>query len=319
MDAHFDCIRGESHWETMIESTFEFMKKKKILVEGERGALVVHFPEETKLPTMLYKRSDGATLYQTRDLTRILYYDREGYDILLHVVGSDQFMHFKRVFETAKMLGIAVACEHIDFGLVRLPEGKMSTRKGITIDLMNIFEEAERRVRASLDERNIDFSQEEKEKLVKILSVGAVKFNDLSQNRTTDITFNWEKMLSFEGFSAPFLQYSYARANSIFKKDRDTNFVPDDFVIQQNAEKRLTKKILQFPQIVIAACEKRAPHLMAQYLYELASVFNSFYVQCPILKAPEKQKKSRLFLTKKMSETLKKGLCLLTIEAPERM
>ncbi len=319
MDAHFDCIRGESFWEPRQAETLKLMQEKKVSTEGEGGALVVHFPEKTKLPTMIYRRSDGATLYQTRDLTRILYYDKEGYTVLSHIVANDQFMHFKRVFETAKMLGVTAKCEHIDFGLVRLPEGKLSTRKGVTINLMEIFDEAKKRVRTSLDERGTDFSEEEKNELVKMIAIGAIKFNDLSQNRTTDITFDWERMLSFEGFSAPFLQYAYARARSILRKKEAQEQSSQNFKITHPAERRLAKTILDFHQNVLLAAEKRMPHFIAEYVYELASTFNNFYGECPILQAGEDERNSRLFLTTQMCETLQQGLFLLGIGVPEKM
>jgi len=322
IDASFDLIRGESFYEKMLPQALELLRTSGVGSVGEKGALIVQFPEETKLPPMIFQRADGATLYQTRDICRILLYEKESINIMIHVVGSDQSLHFRQLFQTAKMLGLKPQCEHTSYGLVRLPEGKMSTRKGNIVGLQEVLQEAEERVRQILKERKVDFSEEEKNALVHTLAVGAVKFNDLSQNRNTTVVFEWDKMLSFEGFSAPFLQYSYARARSIFRKDEEqgkTKFGASDLMLKEKPERQLAKKILDFPAVVLLAAEKRMPHFIAQYVYELAARFNHFYAECPILPAAEAEKKARLYLTEKMCETLKQGLYLLGINVPERM
>ena len=321
LDVHFDAIRGEQFYEQFLPTT---LQKIETIGEVSQGALIVRFPkegspEQEEMPVMLFRRSDGATLYQTRDLARILYYQDQHFDDLLYVVSNEQGLHFRQVFETARKLGVETRLEHISFGLVRLKEGKMSTRKGNVVGLEEVFSEAIARVKEILSERVMNLSEEERNVLAENIAIGAIKFNDLCQNRTTDIIFDWEKMLSFEGYSGPFLQYSYARAKSILRKTPELG----EFLAESSLEifeRRLAKKVLDFPLAVEMAAETRRPNLIAQYLFELAQIFNGFYQNLPILKASSVEEKNRrLFLVQKTSLVLAKGLDLLGIVAPEEM
>jgi len=322
IDANFDCIRGESYWEKFITKTLDFMRKKKVLV-SDQGAEVVFFEEETNLPPMLFVRSDGASFYQTRDIARILFYEKENFTDMIYVVGADQNLHFKQLAETSKMLGLKSKIKHVQFGLMRLKSGKMSTRKGTSIGIEEVLEKAEEYTEKILQKKRItSFSATEKKQLKKIISMGALKFNDLSQNRLKDIVFDWDKMLSFEGYSAPFLQYSYARGKSILRKSKinlKQNMFFETDSSWQKEEIELVKKILNFTEIVILSAEKLRPNILAEYLFSLAHYFNKFYARVKILSLPKKEKEMRLFLINKTCQVLKKGLYLLGIDAPDRM
>jgi arginyl-tRNA synthetase len=320
LGVYFDAIRGEQFYEQFLPST---LQKIETIGEISEGALIVRFPkeeneEEEIMTPLVFRRSDGATLYQTRDMAKILFYEAQGFERMLYVVGNEQSLHFRQIFETARKLGVKMEFDHISFGLVRLKDGKMSARKGNVITTEEVFSEAISRVQNILSERVINLSQSQRDLLAENIAIGAIKFNDLCQNRATDIIFDWEKMLSFEGYSGPFLQYSYARAKSILRKAETIGEFSFDGELEV-FERRLVKKILDFPLAVHMAAETRRPNLIAQYLFELAQIFNGFYQNLPILKASENDRNKRLFLVQKTSLVLAKGLYLLGIVAPEEM
>ncbi len=324
LDAHFDEMRGESFYEKMLPTVLEKLRTSGIGSTGEAGALVVEFGDESKLPTMIFQKSDGATLYQTRDLAKIIFYDSEGFDEMIYVVGNEQNLHFRQVFETARRLGYQGAWTHAGHGLVRLPEGKMSARAGTVISLSEVFDEAYKRAFASLIEHNSEIIGKEREDLAEILAIGALKFNDLGQNRKTDILFDWEAMLDFNGYSGPFIQYSAVRCASILRKATDhcppvKGESKGVLSFEHEAELSLAKKILRFSDVVLEAAERLEPHVLAEYLFQLAGEYNSFYAKCPVLKADEPERTTRLFLTQKTAETLTHGLYLLGIKTPKQM
>lgn len=316
----FDRTQGESFYVPLGEKTLE---KIETIGEISEGALVVKFLNEEKeeqMPLILFRRADGATLYQTRDVSRILWYEKEEhYDELIYVVSHEQSLHFRQIFETAKKLGSHITCEHVSFGLVLGTDGKkFSTRKGNGVGLDEVFDEAKEKVAGIISERVDTFSNEEKQTLIAQIAIGAIKFNDLSQNRNTDIVFDWEKMLCFEGFSGPFLQYSHARAKSLLQKNEIYSSIPMQG--WSETELPLIKKILEFSDIVFQAGETKRPNILAEYLFQLAKQFNGFYQNTPILKAEtEEAKQCRIYLVHIFANTLKKGLELLGIEAPEKM
>jgi arginyl-tRNA synthetase len=319
LDVHYDVIRGESFYERMLPEILQKLEDTEVAIREKEGTLVVRFPEETKLPNMIFQKTDGATLYQTRDLAKIVFYEKERFHELIYVVGSDQSLHLRQVFRTARMLGFTGKYTHVQHGMVRLPEGKMSTRKGRVIGLQEVLAEAKQRVFDMLSKQNKTFPKEERENLSEIIAIGALKFNDLSQNRKTDITFDWEKMLSFEGFSAPFLQYSAVRCMSILKKEKGNTTPNEEMSFSYPQERTLATKILSFPNTVLESARTLEPHHLAKYLFELAGDFNKFYANCPVLRANDAIKKHRLLLTKKTGETLQQGLYLLGIQTPEKM
>jgi arginyl-tRNA synthetase len=319
MDAHYEVIRGESFYESYLPEVIEKLEKSGVATREEGGALVVHFPEETKLSSLIFQKTDGATLYQTRDIAKIFFYLSQGFEKMVYVVGNDQVLHFQQVFKTAHLLGLSGEFHHVRFGMVRLPEGKMSARSGRVVEIDEVLNEAKNRSLEILRQHNSEFSGKELDELAEIIAMGALKFNDLSQNRRTDITFDWDKMLSFEGFSAPFLQYSAVRCASILRKAGELHMTNDKLQIGHKAELSLAKKILGFPAVVLESADSLEPHHLAKYLFELAGEYNSFYANCPVLKAEGEEKKTRLFLTQKTGDTLKQGLYLLGIKTPEKM
>lgn len=321
LGAHFDVIRGEAFYEQMLPDVLKRLEESGVGTVEPSGAMVVHFPEETKLPTMIFRKSDGATLYQTRDLAKVVFYDGQQFDEMIYVVAIDQSLHFRQFLETARMLGYSGTYIHVAHGMVRLPEGKMSTRAGRAVGLEEVLDEAKKRSLDILESHNTEIVGGEKEQLAEIIAMGALKFNDLSQNRKTDITFEWNRMLSFEGYSAPFLQYSAVRCKSILRKENLSSApIPHDFSLPEQEEQILAKKILSFPRAVFEAEKTLEPHHLAQYLFELAGEFNRFYAVCSVLNAESDSiKYRRLFLTNLTGKTLEQGLFLLGIQTPERM
>lgn len=319
LGAHYDVTRGESFYEPMLPEVLNKLEASGVARREAGQALVIEYPEEAKLPTMLFRKTDGATLYQTRDLAKIFFYDQEGFDKMVYVVGGDQNLHFRQVFAAAKMLGFSASFHHAQFGLVRLSEGKMSARSGRVVGIDEVLEEAVSRTTKMLEEHGSETSGKEREQLAETIAIGAIKFNDLGQNRKTDIVFEWEKMMDFTGYSGPFIQYSAVRCASILRKAGELSMTNDELQMEHPNELALAKKILRFPEIVSEAAEKLEPHHIAEYLFELAGEFNVFYANCPVLKAEGKEREARLFLTQKTAETLKQGLYLLGINTPERM
>ncbi len=321
LDAHFDEMRGESFYEDMLPDIIQKLESSGVATREAEGALIVEFPEASKLPTMIFQKTDGATLYQTRDLAKVVFYDGEGFDEMIYIVGNEQNLHFRQVFETARLLGYKGTWIHAGHGLVRLPEGKMSSRAGRTVSLREVFDEAYKRSLESLQEHSSEIVGEEREDLAEIIAIGALKFNDLGQNRKTDIIFEWEEMLDFNGYSGPFIQYSAVRCTSILRKAglSELQITNDVLQIKHEVESSLAKKILRFPEVILEAAERLEPHVLAEYLFQLAGEYNSFYAKCPVLKADEPERSDRLFLTQKTAETLKHGLYLLGIKTPERM
>lgn len=316
----FDWTFGESFYATLTDDVLQKIEK---IGEISEGALVVKFLNdvgEEEMPLILFRRADGATLYQTRDVAHMLYCASQNIDEFITVVANEQSLHFQQVFTTAKRLGCLMRCEHVAFGMVLGADGKkFSTRKGNGVGLEEVFEEAKEKISGIISDRVSGFTEEEKTNLIEQIAVGAIKFNDLSQNRNTDIVFNWEKILSFEGFSGPFLQYSYARAKSILRKEEihcRLQMTNEELL----EELPLMKKMLEFSYIIQMAGDARRPNILAEYLFQLSKLFNGYYQNTPILKVEsEDLKNARLFVVSAFAKTLKTGLLLLGISAPESM
>jgi len=311
LGVRFDEIRGEQFYEKFLKSTLDRLEKSGVATREKGGALVAHFSETENLPNLIFQKSDGATLYQTRDLARILFYADKKVDELIYVVASEQNLHFRQIFAAAKKLGVKTRFFHANFGMILGPDGKkFSTRRGNGVGLDEVFDEAVAKTREKIAEHGGEIS----ENLVEILAIGALKWNDLSQNRTTNIVFDWEKMLDMTGFSGPFVQYSAVRVKSIFRKHGQNFKNPAEIFFSEKSEIALAKKLLGFFSAVKKAADQKMPHFLAHFLFELAGEFNSFYAACPISKNP-----TRLFLAKKVGQTLEIGLNLLGIQTPEKM
>ncbi len=325
----FDYVLGESFYDDMLENIIKEGFDKKIAVKSE-GAVIINLDEEN-LPPFLIKKTDDAYLYATTDLAAIIYRKRKFKpDKILYVVANEQALHFQQLFASAKKYGLCenIKLEHIKFGMVLGETGKkFSTRKGETVELNNLIDKAVKLSQKTVEEKNPKLSKKEKKKIAKVVGLGAIKYNDLSQNRITDITFNWDKMLSFDGNSAPYLQYTYARIkslrkkyNNLYKLDR-VNILdkPDFSLLKEDIEKDIMRQLIKFPEAVESAARENSPHLIALYIYELASLYNNFYNSVPILKAGKNIAKARIYLSKSVAIIIRNGLNLLGIDTLKKM
>jgi arginyl-tRNA synthetase len=320
---HFDHTLGEAFYSDKMDEIFEIGKKAGIIVEGENGAQVIHFEEEG-LPTVPIRKSDGATLYITRDFATLKYrVDQWKPEKILYVVGAPQSLHFQQLFAAGKRMNICGdQPEHISFGRMSLKDKKMSTRKGEIVLLDSVLDEAIERAKEIILEKNPEL--ENVDQVAKIIGVGAAKYAILSQNRNTDIVFDWEKIMSFEGNSGPYLQYTYARSRSLDRKAKEVKADKNDlFEDPDNSADiclNLKRKLIKYPEILLQAAKEYKPNLLATYVYELAQEFNSFYNHVPVLKAENSQKRElRLELSRACSQVIKNCLNLLGIDTVEQM
>ena len=325
LDVNFDYYYGESFYNDMMPSVLEELKKKNIARE-DQGALVVFF-EDDKLPPAIVQKKDGSFLYTTSDLATMKFRKNElKVDEAVYLTDDRQQNHFKQVFEIGKMLGEPYDYKktHIVFGIMRFGDQIFSSRSGNTIRLVDLLDEAKKQVKKVIDEKNPNIPEEEKEKIAETIGSGAIKYFDLSQNRTSDITFTWEKVLNFEGNTGPYLQYTYVRIMSIFRKLEEENINVEnmDIVLDEmtGIERELASELLKFPQAVVKSYENFRPNIIADYLFDTAKLFNSFYNSSSILKEEDKQvMDARILLAKKTAFVLKEGLKLLGIKTVNRM
>ena len=321
LNIEFDTYNGESFYNEMMPKVVELLLDKKIAII-ENDTTIVFFKDENIFPCIVRKK-DGAFLYSTSDLSCIKY-RREKYLIqkLIYVVDERQKKHFEQIFDISDRLGWMEEKKHVSFGIMKLSVGIVSSRKGNVIKLSNLIDESVKRAREIVESKNPNLSESEKEKISEVVGLGAIKYFDLSQNRTSDIVFNWDKALSFDGNTAPYLQYTYARLQSIIKKSKlDIN----EFLLEKNLnfneiiERDLAISLLYFYSEVIRASKTYKPNIIADYIYDLAKKTNTFYNSINILSADEDAKKIRLFLIYKVSVVLKYGLGLLGIDVLDRM
>ncbi|TES95324.1 arginine--tRNA ligase [Patescibacteria group bacterium] len=300
------------------ERTQEWLESGK--AKESKGAIIIELPDKN-IPPLLLEKSDGATLYATRDLAAAIdRYDKYKFDLMVYEVGNEQALHFKQLFLALEKLGYKWAkdCKHISHGLYRFKDGKLSTRKGKTIFMEDIINDAIEKSKKIIQEKNPDLKN--KDQTAKKVGIGAIKYNDLAQHRQTDIIFDWEKILNFEGNSGPYLQYTYARIQSIIKKSNvgAGHNLPTQF--KEPEEISLLRELIYFPEVVQSAAGSFEPHRIANYLNDLARKFNLFYNKLPVLKAKnEETKNSRLSLISAVAEVLSIGLDLLGIETVEEM
>ena len=322
LDVHFDTYYGESFYHDMMQGVIEELVEKKIAVEDD-GAKVVFFPEEDNLFPCIVQKKDGAFLYSTSDIATVKF-RKDNYNInkIIYLTDERQQDHFKQFFKITDMLGWDVPKHHIWFGIMRFADGVFSTRKGNVIRLEQLMDEGKKRACDIVNEKNPELSEEEKENISEVVGIGAIKYADLSQNRQSPIIFEWDKILSFEGNTAPYLQYSYARIQSILRKAESEGKAIDytkSILVKTSQERALANHIAAFPMAVIKASETFKPNVIADYLFELAKKFNSFYNSCPILNQDDETLFSRGLLAKVAGETIKDGLDLLGIKTLERM
>ena len=322
-------VRGESFYNADLSVLVEELKAQNLAVEND-GAKVVFLQEladkKGKPSPVIVQKRDGGYLYSTSDLAALRF--RSGQlkaDRILVFSDARQSLHMQQVYTLAKKAKFVpenISLEHHAFGTMMGPDGKpFKTRSGGTVKLAELLDEAVERAGHIIKE-NPDFSDNEMTEVSRKVGIGAVKYADLSKTRTNDYIFDWELMLRFEGNTGPYLQYAYTRVKSIFRKGKINELELEGKIdIQAEQEKALALKLMQFPEVVEQVAEEGYPHLLCTYLYDVASLYMTFYEACPILKdgVSEEEKNSRLLLCQHVAETIKSGLDLLGIEVMERM
>ena len=322
----FDTYRGESYYNDTMPGVVEKLQKMGLAVESE-GALVVNLEEE-KLGVAIVRKSDGGYNYTTSDLacveSRVAEYDPER---IIYVTDARQQLHFKQWFNIAGKMGYTTKLVHVPFGLMSYQGKAISTREGNLIKLDELLAEAVKRSLAIVESRQDNSNTQTLKRsinlqLAEAIGYGAVKYSDLSHDPITDIDFSWDKALALEGNSGPYLQYAYARVCSLMEKGLGGVGSLESlggFAIETPAEKRLALQLLEFPGAVVRAAEAYKPSVLADYLFQTAQLYSSFYQNSPILKSEESVKNARLRLCALFGEVLKTGLHLLGIETPSHI
>jgi arginyl-tRNA synthetase len=320
----FDHTFGESFYNPMLKDVVEELKRLNYARESE-GAIGVFFednPELKSAPPLLIQKADGAFLYGTTDMATLQYrIDQWHPDEIIYVTDARQQLHFKQVFAAArKWWDKPPDLRHVYFGSILGEDGKpLKTRDGTPVKLADLLNEAEERALAVVTEKNPNLSPEERQQIARAVGIGAVKYADLSQNRTTDYVFSWSKMLAMNGNTAPYMQYAYVRVQSIFRKAGDTKADIAKVSLEHAAELDLAKHILRFPETLQAVAEDDKPNWLTGYLYDLTGKFSAFYENCPVLQSAEPTRSSRLVLCRLTADVIKRGLNLLGIEVIEQM
>jgi arginyl-tRNA synthetase len=322
LDIHYDIQRGESFYNDRLPGVVERLRKSG-LAEISEGAVCVFFrdiPELADRPAIIQK-SDGGYNYATTDIATIDYRVNDlGADTVWIVTGAPQQLHFKQIFEIARREGYSADFRHITHGSILGEDRKlMKTRSGDNVPLGELLEEAIARAEKIVTEKNPDLPPNEKHAIAKIIGIGAVKYADLSQYRMTDYVFSWDRMLALQGNTAPYLQNAYVRIRSIFRKAGGEFRPPDKLDLREPNELALAKRLTQFAEVVPQVLNDFRPNLLANYLFELANVFHGFYEACPVLKAEEPARATRLALCELTARILQCGLRLLGIGVPEKM
>ena len=323
LGSKFDSWNGESFYSDKMPEVIDILQKTGKLVESQ-GAKIINLEDKGINTPCIIEKSNGSTTYATRDLAAILYRARTyDFDKALYVTSYEQVLHFKQVFEVAKLLGLdekyTKGLEHVSFGMVLLPEGKMSTREGNIIKLEDLLNEAISRAKEIIEQKNPDL--ENKEEVAKKVGIGAVIFNDMSASRIKDEVFDWNTILNFQGETGPYIQYTYVRTKSVLEKagylpkieDVNTENLSDDYSMA------ILKLIYNFEDVLVQVTDKNEPSILARYLIDLAKAYSSFYNENKIIVEDKDVQNARVYLTYATSEVLKQGANLLGIEMPEKM
>ena len=318
----FDSWNGESFYTDKMGEVIDLLEKSGKLVESQ-GARIIDLEDYGMAPCLIEK-SNGSSTYATRDLAAILYRARTyDYDKALYVTSYEQVLHFKQVFEVAKLLGLdekyTNGLEHVSFGMVLLPEGKMSTREGNIIKLEDLLNEAISRAQEIIEQKNPEL--ENKEEVAKKVGIGAVIFNDMSASRIKDEVFDWNTILNFQGETGPYVQYTYVRTKSVLEK---AGYLPkiEEVKVENLADEyslAILKLIYNFEDVLIQVTDKNEPSILARYLIDLAKAYSSFYNENKIIVEDKDIQNARVYLTYAVSEVLKQGANLLGIQMPEKM
>jgi len=314
----FDFYVGESSYNKKLDSIIEMLKKKGLVKESQ-GALVVQ--TDKNAPPCILRKSDGASTYELRDIAAAIdRYFKFKPEKILYVVGSEQKFHFEQFFKVLRMAGFSFVknCVHVPFGLITLPEGKISTRQGRVIFMEDVINKAVSLAEKIIEGKNPNIANYKKKKIAEKIAIGTIIYNDLSNDRILNIKFDWNKALSLEGNSAPYLQYSYVRANSILKKAGVIKKKPVYKNIDDR-EKLLAHELLMMPKVVKQAAENYKPNLIANYCYNLSQIFNDFYENCPVINAESGIKERRVMLVKAAKQVLENCFNLLLVPVIEEM
>lgn len=315
----FDYNTGESFYNDKMEEVVRLLKEKKLLKKSQ-GAYVVDL-EDYDMPPCLILKSDGATLYPTRDITAAIYRKKTfNFVKALYVTDYSQSLHFAQWMKVIELMGYdwANQLEHVPFGRVSSEEGALQTRKGNVILLKDLLNKSIEKVRKIIEENNPELDN--KDEVAKKVGIGAVIFNDLSNSKIKDIVFNWDRMLSFDGETGPYVQYTHARATSVLEKAAyRVEKIKDYSLLTEEEAVNMIKLLQQFPEIVIKAMERNEPSFITRHIIDIAQAFNKFYHEYPILVDDREVQQARLLLVYGVKTVLKTGLALLGIEAPDKM
>lgn len=323
LHVQFDSDKGESFYQDKMGAVLEEGIAQGIFTVGERGALIADLDEEhTKLPPYLVQKADGATLYSTRDIAQMKYRTEELHpQTILIVTDIAQKLHFEQLAATCTKLNyMPPYFENVLVGRMRFADKSMSTRKGNVLRLQQLLDEAVQRAQAAIIEHGDAVQTDDATSLAEMMGIGAISYGILSQNRKQDLVFDWQRFLALDGNSAPYIQYTYARARSILRKaEQDTLFEIPTIDQLTPKERELLNTLSRWPQIITLARESHLPHLLCTYLYSLCQVFNSFYSVEPILQAEELGRVLRLNLTYLTTSIIRNAAGILTISLPQRM
>ena len=319
LDIEFDSYNGESFYSDKMDDVIKAIRDKGLLKES-KGTNIVDL-EEYNMPPALITKNDGSTLYMTRDLAAAVYrkntYD---FDKCIYVVGSQQALHFQQLFKVLELMGFDWAKDliHVQFGMVALEEGTMSTRKGRVVFLEDVLKQAIEKTKETILAKNPEAKNVDT--IAKEVGVGAVVFQELSNSRIKDYTFSWERTLIFEGETGPYVQYTHARCCAVLRKANEKVTSDINYELLTNDDSvEVLKIIASFNKSIVSALNKNEPHIVTRFVLDLAQAFNKFYHDNPILVDDLELRKARLALVDATRQTLENGLKLLGMHAPERM
>lgn len=323
LGSKFDSWNGEAFYSDKMGEIVELLEKSGKLVTSE-GARIVDLEDKGINTPCIIEKSNGSSTYATRDLAAIMYRARTyDFDKALYVTSYEQILHFKQVFEVAKLLGLdekyTNGLEHVSFGMVLLPTGKMSTREGTSVKLSELLNEAVSRAKAIIEQKNPEL--ENKDEVAKKVGVGAIIFNDLANSRVKDEIFDWDTILNFQGETGPYIQYTCVRTKSVIEKaggvpdiaDVDSNLLQDDYSI------KLLKLIYEFEDVLIQVTDKNEPSILSRYLIDVAKAYSNFYNENKIISDDKALQNARVYLTYAVGKILETGAGLLGIEMPDKM
>ena len=323
LGSKFDSWNGEAFYADKTSEVIDILENTGKLIESEGAKIIDLTDAGIDTPCMICK-SNGASIYATRDLAAILYRARTyDFDKCLYVTSYEQNLHFKQIFEVAKLLGLdekyTKGLEHIAYGMIQLPTGKMSTRKGNFVKVVDLLNDAISEAKSIIEEKNPNL--ENKDEIAKKVGIGAVIFNDLYNSRIKDEIFDLNTMLNFNGETGPYLQYMFVRTNSILNKAGNLPPISniDVSLLEDNASINLIKAIYEFGNIVIQAAEKNEPYIISRYLIKIAQLFSTFYNENRIIGEDKKVQDARIYLVYCTSLVLKSGASLLGMEMPNKM